>query len=154
MRQTAGSRTGQGAAVAAVLAAAATLLIATPINAATPPHMVKQLVAGPSGIDPGAIMGVVGSNVLFNVDASNGKGEELWRTNGTAAGTKLVRDINAGPDDSNINFDMVLRGSTAFFTANDGAHGAELWRSDGTRGGTKLVKDMTCRRGACARTRS
>ena len=68
-------------------------------------------------------------------------GRELWKSDGTAAGTVLVKDINPGADGSNIHY-LTKVGSTLFFTANDGVHGHELWKSDGTDAGTVLVKDI------------
>ncbi|MCL4202554.1 MAG: autotransporter-associated beta strand repeat-containing protein, partial [Pirellulaceae bacterium] len=78
-------------------------------------------------------------------------GRELWRSDGTAAGTFMVKDINAGAGDAfysgrdpfltNVN-------GTLFFTANDGANGYELWKSDGTDAGTKLVKVINTRDGS------
>ncbi|HNP23475.1 MAG TPA: T9SS type A sorting domain-containing protein [Panacibacter sp.] len=69
-------------------------------------------------------------------------GTELWITNGTTAGTKLVKDINPGATGSYPN-NFTLVNSTVFFTANDGSHGKELWKSDGTKKGTVLVKDIS-----------
>ncbi len=68
-------------------------------------------------------------------------GAELFRTDGTAAGTYLVRDINIGSGSSNPgNFTRVE--NTLYFTADDGCTGYELWKSDGTESGTVLVKDI------------
>ncbi len=68
-------------------------------------------------------------------------GEELWKSDGTAAGTVRVLDINPSGADS---FPTNLRnvGGVLLFRANDGTHGAELWRSDGTAAGTFMVKDI------------
>jgi ELWxxDGT repeat protein len=69
---------------------------------------------------------------------------ELWESNGTAAGTRMVADINPGRVSSYpsqlTNVNVVL-----FFTANDGngAHGAELWESNATALGTKMVADIS-----------
>jgi ELWxxDGT repeat protein len=68
-------------------------------------------------------------------------GEELWSTDGTDAGTTLVRDINPGPAGSRI-FGLTIAGGFLFFSADDGTHGWELWRSDGTPQGTVLIKDI------------
>src|SRR5262245_45590025 len=68
-------------------------------------------------------------------------GEELWSTDGTDAGTILVRDINPGPASSRI-FGLTIVGDSLFFSADDGTHGWELWRSNGTPQGTVLVKDI------------
>lgn len=68
-------------------------------------------------------------------------GRELWKTDGTLAGTVLVKDIAPGVADSGI-ISMTNVGGTLFFAANDGIHGLELWSSDGTDGGTQLVVDI------------
>ena len=68
-------------------------------------------------------------------------GNELWRSDGTTAGTQLVTDLNAGPTGADPSYLTNLNG-TLFFTANDGIHGSELWKTDGTAGGTTLVKDI------------
>jgi ELWxxDGT repeat protein len=68
-------------------------------------------------------------------------GEELWSTDGTNAGTVLVRDINPGPAGSRI-FNLTIVGGSLFFSADDGVHGWELWRSNGTPQGTVLIKDI------------
>lgn len=68
-------------------------------------------------------------------------GDELWKTDGTAAGTSLVKDINPGTANSNPT-DLVTVGNQVFFVANDGTDGTELWKSDGTAAGTVMVKDI------------
>ncbi|HJQ97939.1 MAG TPA: ELWxxDGT repeat protein [Candidatus Polarisedimenticolaceae bacterium] len=77
-------------------------------------------------------------------------GFELWRTDGTPAGTILVKDINPGvPSSVNgnafpVSSDLVVArvGDVAFFPASDGVHGIELWRSDGSEAGTFLLADI------------
>jgi ELWxxDGT repeat protein len=54
---------------------------------------------------------------------------------------QMVLDINPGPASSYLS-QMVVIGSTTYFTADDGVHGFELWKSDGTTAGTTLVKDI------------
>lgn len=73
--------------------------------------------------------------------ATNGNnGLELWRTDGTDAGTLMVKDINASGDAAPENFLRI--GNDFFFAANDGINGTELWKSDGSETGTVLVKDI------------
>jgi ELWxxDGT repeat protein len=68
-------------------------------------------------------------------------GTELWKTDGTSAGTVLVRDIAPGLESSNPS-SLVAAGGAVYFAADDGVHGSELWRSDGTAAGTFLVQDI------------
>ncbi|MCX8037753.1 MAG: hypothetical protein N3D11_12050 [Candidatus Sumerlaeia bacterium] len=78
--------------------------------------------------------------VYFTADDS-WSGEELWKTDGTAAGTVLVQDIYPGEHSSSVNYLVGMNGML-YFSANDGIHGAELWKSNGSRSGTVLVKDV------------
>lgn len=73
------------------------------------------------------------------VDAAHGT--ELWFTNGTPEGTRLVRDIYRGSlGGSPAWFNMI--GNVAVFLAIDPIHGIELWRSDGTAPGTFMLADI------------
>lgn len=93
------------------------------------------------GLDQG-FGGMVGHRGLDGA-ASQGTnaGYELWASDGTGAGTRLVKDIWPGPLSSGAgNFTAV--GDTLFFIARDPEHGLELWKSDGTRVGTVVVKDI------------
>ena len=74
-------------------------------------------------------------------------GRELWRTDGTAAGTTLVKDIDPGPtggDDVLVSYQPTIAavGDHLYFTAQHAASGVELWRTDGTEAGTELVRDL------------
>jgi len=72
-------------------------------------------------------------------DAANG--EELWVTDGTPAGTRLVKDINPGTAGSDISW-LTRFNDKVVFGANDGENGNEVWISDGTAAGTYMVKDI------------
>ena len=63
-------------------------------------------------------------------------GRELWKSDGTNAGTVLVKDIS--PDTYGYGYpdQLVNVNGTLFFTAADGANGRELWKTDGTAAGT------------------
>jgi len=101
---------------------------------------------GPSPLSsyPGNFTDING--VLFFIARDYTHGLELWKSDGTQAGTLLVRDILTGEDEfgplSSSPSYFMDGGDTLFFAADDGVHGFELWRSDGTEAGTVLVKDI------------
>lgn len=64
-----------------------------------------------------------------------------WKSDGTAAGTLRVKDINPGPAGSTPTALTNING-TLLFSAYDAAHGDELWRSDGSEAGTALRQDI------------
>src|SRR3989339_376275 len=68
-------------------------------------------------------------------------GYELWKSDGTDAGTMLVKDIFPGTSNSDLSKFFAVNG-TLFFWANNGINGIELWKSDGTEAGTVMVKDI------------
>lgn len=83
----------------------------------------------------------VGGIAYFSDRVNAGGTSGLWRSDGSAAGTHLVKNIRvdfASPQIANLT----NVGGKLFFSANDGTHGVELWKSDGTEAGTKLVKDI------------
>jgi ELWxxDGT repeat protein len=66
---------------------------------------------------------------------------ELWKSDGTPAGTVLVKDFPP-PAGSSYTPYLTTVGETLFFIAYDESTGKELWKSDGTAEGTVLVKDI------------
>ena len=76
---------------------------------------------------------------LFFVAGDSATGEELWRSDGTAAGTRLVLDVRPGTSGSEIRF-VGSAGGALLFSAEDGEiNGPRLWRTDGTFAGTRRV---------------
>ncbi len=86
------------------------------------------------------------NETLFFVADDEIHGVELWKSDGTATGTVLVKDIRPGSYGyfpySSFPEELTAVNGTLFFRANDGIHGIELWKSDGTEAGTLLVKDI------------
>ena len=82
----------------------------------------------------------IGNTTYFTADDGI-HGRELWKTDGTAAGTMIVKDINPGKDSSNPQYLTELNGQL-YFAADDGSDGTELWKSDGTEAGTVMVEDL------------
>lgn len=88
---------------------------------------------------PGSFTAV--GDVVFFVHRTPELGSELWRTDGTPAGTMPLVDLfpgyESGAPQALTAFDGAL-----FFVATDGLAGFELWRSDGTAAGTQRVRDI------------
>lgn len=97
------------------------------------PWLVKQIN------NYGNAFGAVGSAEFYNL---NGKlvffandsthGLELWQSDGTAAGTTLLKDITPGAQGSNIAY-AYQAGNILYFVKYNST---ELWRTDGTVAGT------------------
>ncbi|MFM9960123.1 MAG: ELWxxDGT repeat protein [Planctomycetaceae bacterium] len=96
--------------------------------------------SNPIGSSPQHLTNVNGT--LFFVAADDLHGFELWKSDGTAEGTVLVKDITPGLD-GNISSisELTAVGSTLYFSAID-EFGVELWESDGTPEGTGRVTDI------------
>ncbi len=96
----------------------------------------------PSGVGPRQLLRVGDAVFFFGWSAQYG--DELWITDGTAQGTRLVKDIRSGPQSALSSFLGNYRAAvgTVCFGANDGLAGDELWCSDGTASGTVMVKDI------------
>jgi ELWxxDGT repeat protein len=78
---------------------------------------------------------------LYFAGSTDAAGVELWKSDGTAAGTVMVKDIRPGVTGSRPTEFTELAGKLVF-VANDGVHGSEIWISDGTEAGTVMVKDI------------
>jgi ELWxxDGT repeat protein len=89
-------------------------------------------------VDP-AFTQLGGEELFVAYDAVHGT--ELWKTDGTPAGTVLVSDIAPGSMSSNPS-SLVAAGGLVYFSAYEPVHGAELWQTDGTAAGTRLVQDI------------
>lgn len=94
------------------------------------------------------ILSVLNGKLLFFV-SDNTHGRELWVSDGTEAGTKILVDINAGiangiPPVYSAHMDDILPvlNNDAYFYANNGSDGIELWKTDGTTPGTVMVANV------------
>ena len=108
---------------------------------------------GRYGIAPSNMTRVDGRVFFHADDAVPGVlGDELYVTDGTAAGTRLVADVRPGASGSSPGY-LLNVGGTLFFAAGGGTTvGRELWKSDGTADGTVLVEDINpTRLGSTAR---
>lgn len=82
-----------------------------------------------------------GGHVFFSASdghADDAAGAELWKSDGTEAGTRLVADIEPGPADSYAR-NLVVAGDGLFFLTHVWYDRRMLWRTDGTEDGTVLL---------------
>jgi len=72
------------------------------------------------------------------------RGYDLWKSDGTAAGTVIVKRLSYIDSDGAVpkNQRKLVMGGILYFAADDGTSGMELWKSDGTASGTVMVKDI------------
>jgi ELWxxDGT repeat protein len=149
-----------GAVLAGSIVLAALLLVLANLafaqsakKKATPhlkPFLVEDIYPGKTGSEPNWLVDFKG-RLLFGANHPR-FGEELWRSNGTRPGTKLVKDINPGPlvikkmektETGSSAPDSVMRTKKwIYFQATTVKYGDELWKSDGTKWGTRIVKDI------------
>lgn len=99
---------------------------ASPTHAAEAGTIVKRFPTPPTELQ------VVAGTLLFVVDVdqfSGAPGGQLWRSDGTAAGTTQLPTGYAVRE-------LVKVDELAFFVAKDGAGRDQLWRTDGSAAGT------------------
>lgn len=113
------------------------------------PGGTRRLATFKGGIEKVSVPRVaLGGRVVFPADDAV-HGMEPWISNGTLAGTRLLRDVCPGGCSSNPG-PIATLGNRFFFGANDGTRGVEPWLSDGTTAGTRLLRDLC--RGSCSST--
>ncbi len=124
-----------------VLAFALTLIV--PPALAGPPDDASLVEDNRSGTDLGVVpsdLTAVGDTLFFLAD-DGVNGEELWKSDGTPAGTEMVENIGPAGASSNAQALTSFNGKL-YFAADDGTNGSELWVSDGTDVGTEMLKDF------------
>ena len=102
-------------------------------------YMVKDINAGAgsANLKLGEFLYSKGFYFFSALDADHG--QELWITDLTENGTKIVKDITPGPVGS-PNFSMVVFKDKLYFFLNSGEMDKVLWVSDGTEEGTVVFK--------------
>ncbi|WP_396152337.1 T9SS type A sorting domain-containing protein [Flavobacterium sp.] len=72
-------------------------------------------------------------------------GIELWKTNGTTAGTIMVKSITAGNNTNGGPFSLTAVDDLLYFVQSDteNSGSAQIWKSDGSETGTTKVTNLT-----------
>jgi ELWxxDGT repeat protein len=100
--------------------------------------MLKDIAPGPaSSLSWNAKIIECAGQVYFS--GYDGATTNLWKTDGTPAGTVLVKGPLPQADDSGP---MVALGTKVVFSGYDPSSGWELWITDGTSAGTTLITDL------------
>ena len=107
--------------------------------------LVKDINPGyASGLDYYAKPFCNSNGFFFFEGYTIASGGELWKSDGTAEGTQMVKDIAPGNKTSFVNYLTDVNGTLFFRAGNDGNNFPfELWKSDGTEEGTVMVKALS-----------
>ncbi len=98
------------------------------------PILIKDINPGSASSNP-LYMTAFLDGVFFIAD-DGVNGQEHWISDGTEAGTFMLKDIYPGSNEPFYARNPLAVGNLIFFICNDGTHGGELWVSDGTVSGT------------------
>ncbi len=86
------------------------------------------------------------NNKVYFIANDNTHGFELWETDGTAANTHIVGNINPGTGSGlgDPNGEMIVFNNALYFPGSDGAanHGVELWRVEVKTDVELMVADL------------
>ncbi len=112
------------------------------------PTLIADVAPGPgNGSNLNSGYAVFGDKLFYRGEDAT-SGDEPWVTDGTAAGTYLLKDIDDSadgadgmPGQSGQGFPYVHDG-LLYFLGETPAEGRELWATDGTSAGTHLVADL------------
>ncbi|HET6879591.1 MAG TPA: ELWxxDGT repeat protein [Pirellulales bacterium] len=105
-----------------------------------PGSTIDGSLSTPNSSNPSDLV-TVGNYVYFA--ATDGTdGVQLWRSDGTYAGTTMITRLNTSGGGISPN-DLTAANGKLYFVANDGTDGNQVWVSDGTAGGTTMISDLT-----------
>lgn len=113
------------------------LALTAPAGAQGSPTLVADLNTTPISTYRFGRVKCAAQATTFTCFLTNDEGAltQLWRTDGTSAGTTLLATIHAWTAEP---LEMVARNGLVFFTAPSTNAGVELWVSDGTAAGTTI----------------
>ncbi len=93
-----------------------------------------------TGTEPQWSMRARPGQLLFAAD--DGLGDEVWRTDGTTAGTTVVTNIAPGPAAALISLGPTTADGRVLFAATSFTTGRDLWSTDGGANTELLVDDV------------
>jgi ELWxxDGT repeat protein len=107
---------------------------------------IPQLEAGDPSDNYQTVVMSVGNRLFFAADNTT-QGTELWTTDGTTTGTRLVRDIatqtSGSAAISSFPRNLTNVNGVLYFSADNNISGRELWRTDTAGSSVRLVADIT-----------
>lgn len=107
---------------------------------------VPVACTGACGVRPKELINANGILYFYAQEPNSGSGWEIWRSDGTPAGTFMIKDIYSGFGNDAITAYygyLTNVNGIVYFKATDGVNGQELWKTDGTVAGTVMVKDIS-----------
>lgn len=115
--------------------------LATSAPAGASSTLTNLLLTGTTG-DAARKKIVTYNNNLYFAFSDAQHGIELWKSDGTAAGTTMLTDLISGTG-SGMPMNFAVANGYVFFTAVNPTSGTkqDLWRTDGTPGGTIKLRD-------------
>ncbi|MCI2229366.1 T9SS type A sorting domain-containing protein [Polaribacter sp. MSW13] len=84
---------------------------------------------------------LLNNKVVFEAFSTD-TNRELWQTDGTEAGTVIIKDMNPGRGWGTSMEGAVVINNTLIFNGSNGINGFELWKTDGTEAGTVMLKNL------------
>ncbi len=102
-------------------------------------EIVSDIIAGVCDSDPDDIT-VFNNKAVFTA-TTEFYGKEPFVTDGTSAGTFMLKDIRSGVGSSEPLY-YTVAGNYIYFSANNGINGRTLWRTDGTYAGTVMISGL------------
>ncbi|MBS1747922.1 MAG: T9SS type A sorting domain-containing protein [Bacteroidetes bacterium] len=94
----------------------------------------------PSNISSVAYFKTINNILYFEANNSSTSHNEIWRTDGTSAGTYLLKDLGA---DYGFASDFIAFNNKIYFITISSTYGDFIWQSDGTASGTNKLKQIS-----------
>jgi ELWxxDGT repeat protein len=106
------------------------------------PSLVKDIVTGANGSGPERLTALTNSNKTVFIASAEGFGRELWATDGTEAGTSMIKEFAPGIGSPEFSQFVEVNGSVYFsITFNTTPQKIEFWKTGGTAASTILLNE-------------